>query len=48
VAEGAVVARWSGDTNSIAVLGGVRVIPDALDATYAQLVDQARAMGLRD
>ena len=43
-----VVARWSGDTNYMAVLGGVRVIPDALDATYAQLVDQARAMGLRD
>jgi ATP adenylyltransferase len=43
-----VVARWSGDTNYMAVLGGVRVIPDGLDATYAQLVDNAVAMGLRN
>ncbi len=43
-----VVARWAGDTNYMAVLGGVRVIPDGLNATYAQLVEHAVAMGLRD
>jgi ATP adenylyltransferase len=43
-----VVARWAGDTNYMAVLGGIRVIPDALNATYALLVHAAREMGLRD
>lgn len=42
-----VVARWSADTNYMAVLGGVRVIPDGLDATYTDLVTVARKMGLR-
>ncbi|MCB9850306.1 MAG: HIT domain-containing protein [Phycisphaerales bacterium] len=43
-----VVARWTGDTNYMAVLGGTRVIPDGLDATYAQLIAEAQKMGLRD
>ena len=43
-----VVARWNGDTNYMAVLGDVRVIPDGLDATYDQLAAVAVAMGLRD
>jgi ATP adenylyltransferase len=43
-----VVARWGGDTNYMAVLGGMRVIPDGLDATYAELIAEARKMGLRD
>ncbi|HRX85273.1 MAG TPA: HIT domain-containing protein [Phycisphaerae bacterium] len=42
-----VVARWSADTNYMAVLGGIRVIPDGLDATYADLVRVATEMGLR-
>jgi ATP adenylyltransferase len=43
-----VVPRWTGDTNYMAVLGGVRVIPDGLDETYEQLVNTAAKMGLRD
>jgi len=43
-----VVARWSGDTNYMAVLGNIRVVPDALDATYDQLVTTAVEMGLRN
>ncbi len=32
-----VVPRWNGDTNFMAVLGDIRVLPEALDATYAKL-----------
>jgi ATP adenylyltransferase len=42
-----VVARWSGDTNYMAILGGIRVIPDALDETYAELVLAAKDLGLK-
>ena len=42
-----VVPRWSGDTNFMAVLGGARVIPDALDALYAELAAAAGEAGLR-
>ena len=41
-----VVPRWSGDTNFMAVIDGVRVVPDALDALYNDLIQAARAKGL--
>jgi ATP adenylyltransferase len=41
-----IVPRWSGDTNYMAVLGGVRVIPDALSVLHAQLVEAAVRMGM--
>jgi len=40
-----VVPRWGGDTNFIAVLGDIRVVPDSLDALYAELVKASREMG---
>jgi ATP adenylyltransferase len=32
-----VVPRWSGDTNFMPATGGVRVMPQGLDETYALL-----------
>ena len=32
------VPRWNGDTNFMTVVGNVRVVPEALDATRAKLV----------
>lgn len=32
-----VVPRWSGDANFVTVIGGVRVLPEALDVTYDRL-----------
>ena len=42
-----VVPRWAGDTNFMAVLGDIRVVPESLDALYAELVKNAEAAGLR-
>ena len=42
-----IVPRWSGDTNFMPVLGDVRVVPDSLDAVYAELVKNADVAGLR-
>ncbi len=42
-----VVPRWAGDTNFMAVIGNARVVPDSLDALYAELVRHAQAAGLR-
>lgn len=42
-----VVPRWNGDTNFMTVLGGIRVIPDALDATFLELAKHVDAIGLR-
>ena len=33
-----VIPRWNGDTNVVTVVSDLRVIPHALDATYAELV----------
>ena len=32
-----IVPRWNGDTNIMPVLGGVTVIPEAMDELYAKL-----------
>lgn len=34
-----IVPRWGGDTGFMTVVGGARMIPDMLDATYDQLRD---------
>jgi len=32
-----VIPRWNGDTNFVTVVSDIRVVPHALDATYAEL-----------
>ncbi len=40
-----IVPRWNGDTNFMAVLGDVRVIPQSLDKLYARLVASWSELG---
>jgi len=44
--HGHVVPRWNADTNYMAVVGDVRVIPDGLDATYALLQQSAAKLNI--
>jgi ATP adenylyltransferase len=37
-----VIPRWNGDTNFVTIMSDVRVIPHALDATYAELAGKIR------
>ncbi len=41
-----VVPRWGGDTNFMPVLGGVRVIPQSLEAIYKLLTEKGTELGL--
>lgn len=41
-----IVPRWGGDTNYMAVIGEVRVIPDSLDALWKELRATAERLGL--
>ena len=38
-----IVPRWGGDTNYITVVSDIRVIPEALDATYTELKKKMRS-----
>lgn len=43
-----VVPRWVGDTNFVSVVGDVRVIPQALEALYAELKPAFDAISIQD
>ncbi len=40
-----IVPRWEGDNNFMPVLGGARVMAEALDSLYAKLAQAAAALG---
>ena len=35
-----IIPRWNGDTNFVTVISDIRVIPQALDSTYAELKEK--------
>jgi ATP adenylyltransferase len=39
-----IVPRWNGDTNYMPLIGGVKLVPEALDDTYAALRPQFDAL----
>ncbi|MCA0351571.1 MAG: HIT domain-containing protein [Chloroflexi bacterium] len=39
-----IVPRWNGDTNFMPLIGGVKLIPEAMDDTYAALVGHFQAL----
>jgi ATP adenylyltransferase len=40
-----IVPRWNGDANFMPIVGGTKLIPEALDQTYAKLRPQFDAFG---
>lgn len=42
-----IVPRWNGDTNFMAVISDVRVVPDSLTALHKELLDAALQCNLR-
>ncbi len=42
--HGHIVPRWNADTNYMAVLGGIRVIPDGLEQTHGLLCEVAQKL----
>ena len=43
-----VVPRWNGDVNYMQVVGGIRVIPQSLEAGYQLLKDTARKLSIEN
>jgi len=41
-----IVPRWNGDTNFMAVLGDIRVVPESLDSLYEHLSRKATELGI--